>query len=288
MREPEGASEDGGLPPWRENVASNGRWPSLRLAEAWRCRELIAFFALRDFKVRYKQAFLGVAWTVVQPLIGALTFTLLFHRLADIDVGDHSYFAFSLVGFAVWSYFSTAVVAGSNSLLYNAGLLTKVAFPRLVLPLASMLPSLVDLAIGSSLALIAAVVAGDGVSPVGLVVGLPVGLVLLVLTIAGLLFLFSASVVRYRDIAVVLGFGLQVLLFVTPVAYPPSLIPGAWRTIAYVNPIAGVLGLLRWGLVSMDPPSGPQLLLSTIAAVVLLVGGLLHFRRNEQEIADII
>src|SRR5205085_1599958 len=124
-------------------------------------------------------------------LVGALTFTLLFHRLADIDVGGHSYFAFSLVGFAVWSYFSTVVVAGSNSLLYNADLLTKVAFPRLVLPVATMLPGLVDLAIGSILALVAAIVAGDGASPVGLVVGLPTGLVLLMVTIAGLLFLFS-------------------------------------------------------------------------------------------------
>jgi ABC-type polysaccharide/polyol phosphate export permease len=288
MNDPVGVADDGALPPWRENAARTGRWPSLRLAEAWHYRELIVFFALRDFKVRYKQAFLGIAWAVVQPLVGALTFTLLFHRLADIDVGGHSYFAFSLAGFAVWSYFTTAVVAGSNSLLYNAALLTKVAFPRLVLPVASMLPGLVDLAIGSTLALVAAVVAGDGVSLVGLVVGLPAGLGLLVLTVAGLLFLFSASVVRYRDVAVVIGFGLQVMLFITPVAYPPSLIPGAWQTIAYINPMAGVLGLFRWGLVSMDPPSGPQLLLSTAAAVVLLVGGLLHFRRNEQEIADII
>src|SRR3954454_16813601 len=153
MRDPVGAADDGALPPWREKAAPTGRWPPLRLTEAWRFRELIAFFALRDFKVRYKQAFLGVAWAGVQPLVGALIFTLLFQRLADIDVGG-SYFAFSLVGFAVWSYFSTPVSAGSNSLLYTAGLLTKVAFPRLVLPVASMLPGLVDLAIGSTLALI--------------------------------------------------------------------------------------------------------------------------------------
>ena len=288
MRDPVGAAADGGLPPWRENAAPSGLWPALRLGEAWQFRELIMFFALRDFRVRYKQAFLGVAWAVVQPLAGALTFTLLFHRLAEIDVGGHSYFAFSLVGFAVWSYFSIVVVAGSNSLLHNAGLLTKVAFPRLVLPLASMLPALVDLAIGSTLTLVAAVLAGDGVSIVGLVIGLPAGLVLLLVTVAGLLFLLSASVVRYRDIAVLVGFGLQVMLFITPVAYPPSLIPDGWRTLAYANPLAGVLGLFRWGLVSMDPPSAPQLLLSTGAAALLLVVGLLHFRRNEHELADII
>ncbi|MET0145897.1 MAG: ABC transporter permease [Ilumatobacteraceae bacterium] len=280
--------EEGRLAPWRENGSRTGRWPALRLTEVWTFRELIGFFALRDFKVRYKQAFLGVAWAVVQPLVGAVAFTLLFHQLADIDIGDHSYFAFSLVGYAVWSYFSTVVVAGSNSLLYNADLLTKVAFPRLVLPIATLLPALVDLAIGSALGLVATIGAGERPSPVGLVIGLPVGLVLLVVTVAGTVFLFSASIVRYRDVSVLLGFGLQVVLFASPVAYPTSLVPDEWRTVMYLNPLAGSLGLLRWGLVGMDPPSAADLLLSTLTAVVILGAGLMYFRRNEQEFADII
>jgi ABC-type polysaccharide/polyol phosphate export permease len=276
------------LPAWLDNAAPTRRRPALRLGEVWRYRELTAFFALRDFKVRYKQAFLGAAWAVVQPLVGAVAFTLLFNRLAGIDVGGRSYFAFSLVGFAIWTYFSSVVVAGSNSLLSNADLLTKVAFPRLVLPVSTLPPGLIDLAIGSALAVVVAIVAGDPVSPLGIVVGVPLGLALLVVTVAGLAFLFSASVVRYRDISVLLGFGLQVVLFASPVAYPPSLVPPGWRTVMYLNPLAGVLGLFRWGLVGMDAPSGPELLLSSGAALTALAVGLLHFRRNEREFADII
>src|SRR6478609_1404301 len=121
-------------PGWVVNTAPAGRWPALELGQFWRQRELIWFFAMRDVKVKYKQAYLGVAWAALQPLVGALTFTILFHQLAEVDVGGRSYFAFALLGFGVWTYFSNTMLIGTSSLVNNAELLTKVAFPRVVAP----------------------------------------------------------------------------------------------------------------------------------------------------------
>ena len=273
---------------WVENAAPTSRWPPLRFRQFWDHRELIWFFAVRDVKVRYKQAFLGLGWAVLQPLIGALTFTVLFNGLADVDVGDRSYFAFALVGFSVWTYFSATLSAGTGSLLYNADLLTKVAFPRIVAPAATMLPSLIDLAIGAVLAVVVGIASGDSLSPLGIVIGIPIGLPLLLVTVAGPVLFFSATVVRYRDMGVVVGFGLQLLLFASPVAYPPELVPLPWRTLLYLNPVSGCLGLLRSALIGTDLPTAPQVLLSVIVAVAVLFAGLLHFRRTEREFADII
>jgi ABC-type polysaccharide/polyol phosphate export permease len=173
-------------------------------------------------------------------------------------------------------------------LLYNANLLTKIAFPRAVLPIATLLPPMVDLALGSILAVAAAVIAGDSIPLLGLLLAVPVGLAQLVTVAAGLALFFSALIVRFRDVAVLVGFGLQVVLLASPVAYPPDLVPSAWRTAVYVNPLAGCLGLIRYGLVGTPLPSGPRLLLSAAMAVIILLGGLLHFRRREREFADII
>ncbi len=171
---------------WVVNAAPTRRWPPLRIGQLWTHRELIYFFALRDLKVRYKQAFLGVAWAGIQPLIGALTFTILFNRLADVDVDAPSYFAFALLGFGVWTYFSSTLQAGTASLLYNAELLTKVAFPRIVAPTATFLPGLIDLAVGAVLASSSPSLAERWTAVRGgLLVGLPLGLVLLVLAVAG-------------------------------------------------------------------------------------------------------
>jgi ABC-type polysaccharide/polyol phosphate export permease len=239
-------------------------------------------------KVRYKQAFLGIAWAGIQPLVGALTFTILFNRLAKVDVVGHSYFAFALVGFGIWTYFSSTVQGGTMSLVHNAELLTKVAFPRIVPPTAALLPPLIDLTISVVLATVISVATGARPTVLGVVIGLPLGLVLLGLAVVGPVLFLSATVVKYRDASTLVSFALQFLLFASPVAYPPELVPDGWRTVLYLNPVAGALTLLRAALVGTDLPTAPQLLLSVAVAVVACYIGLLHFRRSEREFADII
>jgi ABC-type polysaccharide/polyol phosphate export permease len=274
---------------WVVNAAAVGRWSALRLDQFWVKRELIYFFALRDLKVRYKQAFLGVAWAGIQPLVGALTFTILFHRLGNVDVGvGESYFAFALLGFGIWTYYSTSMQAGTGSLVANADLLTKVAFPKIVAPTAALLPGFIDLSVAAILATVVAVASGASYSAVSILVGLPLGLVMLVLAVAGPAIFLSASLVKYRDASTLVAFALQLLLFVSPVAYPPEFVPEGWRTLLYLNPLAGALGLLRAALVGTDLPTTPQLLLSGGVAVLGFVVGMHHFRRSEREFADII
>lgn len=275
------------LTQWVVNAAPTGR-VALRLGQLWRHRELVLFFAQRDVKARFKQAFLGVAWAGLQPLTGAIVFTLIFNRLANIDAPGRSYLAFALVGSVVWSYASTAMSSGASSLLHNADLLTKVDFPRIVAPAASVLPPMIDLLIGCVLATAVSVIAGDGVSLPGLIVALPAGVLLLLLTVAGPVLFFSASVVKYRDATVLLTFALQLGLFATPVVYPPTLISDRWRDAIYANPVAGVLGLFRAALIDGPLPSPLQLALSVAVAALGAFGGLRHFRRNEREFADII
>ena len=273
---------------WVVNAAPTGRWPALQIDQFWRHRELIYFFAVRDLKVRYKQAFLGVAWAVLQPLVGALTITVLFNRLADIDIGEDSYVAFALLGFGIWTYYSTALQSGTASLVNNAELLTKVSFPRIVAPAAALLPGFIDLAVAVVLAAIVSLASGGAVDGVSLAIGLPLGVAMLVLAVAGPVLFLSAALVKYRDASTLVSFGLQLLLFASPVAYPPDFVPGGWRTVLYVNPLAGALGLLRAAFVGTPLPSAPRLLLSGLVAVFLLLVGLVHFRRSEREFADII
>ncbi|HWL42415.1 MAG TPA: ABC transporter permease [Ilumatobacter sp.] len=273
---------------WVDNNAPTRRWPALRFTELWQHRELVWFFALRDVKVRYKQAFLGAAWALIQPLIGAATFTLLFHELAGVDVGGTSYFAFALVGYAVWTYVSSSISAGSGSLLYNSDLLTKVSFPRIVAPASSLLPGLIDLGLSMLIAVVVGLLAGDMLSPVGLAVGLIPGLALMVVAVAGPVLYLSAAVVRYRDVTTLVGFGLQVGMFAAPIAYPVDLVPGVWQTLIYLNPVTGVVGLLRSALIGAPLPPAGGVAMSSAVAVIVLIAGASHFRRREREFADII
>jgi len=271
-----------------ENAAPTGRWPRLQLAQLWTHRELIYFFALRDVKVRYKQAFLGAAWAGLQPLIGALAFTVLFNGLADVTVDSDSYFVFALVGFIAWTYFSSALSSGTNSLLWNAELLTKVSLPRIALPFATLLPPLVDLTVGAVLAIVITLIWGGGLSVVGLLIGVPVAVVLLLVATMGPVLIFSALIVKYRDTAVLVTFGLQLFLFVSPVGYPPELVPEPWRTIQYLNPVAGCLALLRWGLAGTPAPEPGLVAISMATAVAVLFAGAYYFRANERQFVDII
>src|SRR5690242_4286142 len=211
---------------WTENRPTAGA-RAIDLRELWRYRELLYFLALRDVNARYKQAFFGVAWSVVQPFAGVAVFALVFRKLADVPSDGVPYAVFALLGFTVWTYFSASVGAATQSLVSNASLVTKVYFARLVAPLAALLPGLIGL--GVSLVLVGVLMAGYGIAPGVEVLALPLCLAGLMGAALGPGVLFGALNVKYRDIATVVGFLLQLWLFASPVAYPSSLVHGGWR-----------------------------------------------------------
>ena len=271
-------------PPWRQNAAGRGNSTAAGAA-LWQSRDLIWFFALRDLRVRYKQAALGVLWVLLQPVVTVVIFTLVFSRLASISSEGVPYPLFALLGMVVWTYFSTAAVSGSEVLVNNPTLVTKVSFPRLAAPAAAMLPPLVDLAV--SMVLVVVLMVYYRVTPSWRVVAVPGWLLLVVLAAFGVTLWLSALNVRYRDVRHAIGPMMQVWLFASPVAYPGSLLSG-WQEVAYaLNPMTGVIGLARWSLLGTPWP-GMSLVVSALSVAVLLGGGLVYFQRAQRSFADVI
>jgi ABC-type polysaccharide/polyol phosphate export permease len=279
-----GGDPDAAVPPWRENtplgMAQDLPWTAL-----WRSRELIGYFALRDIRLRYRQAVLGVLWVLAQPIASVAVFTVVFGRLAGVGSEGVPYPLFALVGMATWSYFSSAVLSGSGVLVANANLVSKVYFPRLAAPAASLLPPAVDLAV--CLVLVEVVAFGYGVTPTLRVLAVPVWLLLLAGTAFGLSVWLSALNVRYRDVQQAVAPVLQVWLFASPVAYPSTLLVG-WHGLVYgLNPMVGVIELGRWSLLGTPWPGWPLLVSATTAGVVLS-SGLVYFQRAQRSFADVI
>lgn len=271
-------------PAWRENSGRDGlREPVL--AALWRSRDLVRFFVLRDLRVRYSQAVLGVVWVLLQPAATVVVFTLVFSRLGRVGSDGIPYPLFALAGMVVWTYFSGAVSRGSESLVGNPELVTKVSFPRVAAPTAAVLSPLVDLAV--ALALLAALLVGYRRSPGWAVLATPVWLVLVVLAALGASLWLSALNVRFRDVKQALGPALQIWLFASPVAYPSSALDG-WTALLYaVNPVVGIIGLARWSLLG-GPWPGWALAVSSAVVVLVLVSGAAYFRRAQREFADVI
>ena len=269
---------------WRENRPTAGA-RVLRLGELWEYRELVYFLALRDVKSRYKQAFFGLAWTVLQPIAGVAIFTLVFRRIADVPSEGVSYPVFALLGFVLWSYFASSFGNASGSLVANAALVTKIYFPRLAAPIAALLPGLVHLVIG--LALLAGLMAVVGEAPSAKTPLLAVCVAWAMLVALGPGLLFATVNVKYRDIGAVAGFLTQLWFLATPVAYPSSLVPEAWRWAYAANPMVGVVETARWAVLDTPRP-GAEILLSLGVTLLLLALGLLYFQRTEREFADVI
>jgi lipopolysaccharide transport system permease protein len=263
---------------------SRGR-PSLRLHELWTHRELLYFLTWRDIKVRYKQTALGVTWAILQPLLGMLIFTIFFGHLADVGSDGLPYALFSYSALVLWTFFSNGVSQSSNSLVASSSLLTKVYFPRLVIPLGAIVAGVVDLVFG--LFFLAILMAAYGVAPPLGVLLAPVFLLLMFVTVLGVGLLFSALNVNYRDVRYVVPFLTQLWLFATPIAYPSSLLEEPWRTLYGINPMVGAIDGFRWSVLG-GPWPGWSLALSTASALVLAITGLYYFRRMERDFADII
>jgi len=267
-------------------IGPPSRWPSLDLHELWQYRELLYFLTWRDIKVRYKQTALGAAWAVIQPLFIMVVFSLFFGRLAGVPSDGLPYPVFTLCALLPWQLFAHALTEASNSLVGSQNLITKVYFPRLVVPISAVLGGLADFVI--AFVILLGMLFFYGIVPGWQIVALP-GLVLLaVMTALAVGLWLSALNVQYRDVRYTINFLVQFWLFATPVAYPSSIVPVKWRALYGLNPMVGVVDGFRWALTGRPESPGSVLLVSVIVVSVLLVGGLYYFRRLEQQFADII
>jgi lipopolysaccharide transport system permease protein len=260
--------------------------PRLNLAHLWPYRDLIVFLAWRDVSVRYKQTVLGVAWAILQPLAAMAVFSLFFGSLLGVDSGDVPYPLFSYAALLPWQYFSTALTAIALSLVGNQNLVTKVYFPRLIIPLAASLPPVVDVAIAGLLYF--GLMAFYGQALTWSLALLPVFLLLALLTALGFGLWLASLTVQYRDFRYVIPFLLQIWLFASPITYASDLVPEAWRPLYALNPMVGVIDGFRWALLGTAAPDPGPLLVSCVVTGLVLLGGLYYFRQTERIFADVI
>ncbi|RMG47007.1 MAG: ABC transporter permease [Acidobacteria bacterium] len=259
-------------------------WPDP--AELWRYRELLYFLAWRDVKVRYKQTALGAAWAVIQPAAQMLLFTALFGRLARLPSDGAPYALFAYAGLVPWTYFAGALHQAGNSLVTNRQLVEKVWFPRLLVPLASTAAGLVDLLVASLL--LPPLLLWHGRVPGVRIAALPLFVALAALAAAAAGVWLAALNVRYRDVRYTIPFLAQLWMFATPVVYPASLVPPAWRALYALNPMVGVVEGFRWCLIPGTPAPGSLAVISAAAGTALLLSGVLYFQRVERTFADVV
>jgi lipopolysaccharide transport system permease protein len=256
----------------------------LRLREVWAYRELLYFFVWRDVKIRYKQTDIGVLWVVLQPVLTMLVFTLFFGRLAKLPSQGLPYPVFYFAALVPWTYFAYSLLMTTNVVVDNQRLITKVYFPRLILPISAALSGLVDFAIGFVVLAIFTVV--YGIKPTLAALWLPVLLLLAFFTALGVGLWMSALNALYRDVRYVIPFLIQFWMFASPVAYPSTLVPERWRWLYGLNPMAGVIDGFRWAVTGHGQAPGPILIASAGAVALVLLGGLFFFNRMETAVAD--
>ena len=267
-------------------IQPSSGWVAVRLGELWEYRELLYFLIWRDLKVRYRQTLLGASWAILQPFSTMVVFTVFFGRIAGLPSDGIPYPLFAYTALVPWTFFAQGLTLSSNSIVANQALIRKVYFPRLVIPIATIASIVVDFAIASLVLLM--MMAYYGVVPTAHLAWLPLLFLLALVTALGAGLWLSALNVLYRDVQYIVPFIVQVWLFSTPIVYPSSLIPAEWRSLYGLNPMAGVVEGFRWALLDTDTRPGPMVLASAVAAVVLLVGGLLFFRRMERSFSDVV
>jgi lipopolysaccharide transport system permease protein len=267
------------------HIEATQGWVALRLHELWEYRELLYFLTWRDIKVRYKQTVFGVAWAVIQPFFTMIVFSLFFGKLAKVPSDDLPYPIFSYAALLPWNLFASSLGQSANSLVNSANLIKKIYFPRLVIPLSSVLSGTVDFAIAFTILL--GMMIYYGIRPTSTVWLLPFFLLLTLITALGVGVWLSALNVEFRDVRYVVPFLIQFWLFATPVAYPSSLLTGGWRILYGLNPMTGVVEGFRWALLGTQPPSA-MLGVSAFISLAIFVSGVLYFRRMEKGFADLV
>ena len=267
-------------------IESPHKWLELRLADVWQYRELLYFFVWRDVKVRYKQTVIGISWVVLQPLLSMGVFTIFFGRLAKLPSDGLPYPVFYFAALVPWTYFASALQNATNVVVENQRVITKVYFPRLILPLSSVVSGLVDFSVAFIVLILMTL--GFRFTPGAAMLWLPAFLLLAIATALGIGLWLSALNALYRDVRYVTPFLVQFWMLASPVAYPSSLVPAKWRWLYGLNPMAGVIEGFRWALTGHGQSPGALLLASAGAVLLLVLSGLLFFQRMEGTVADLV
>ena len=265
--------------------ASSG-WRLIDWRELWRYRDLFYFLVWRNVKVRYAQSVLGLGWAVIRPVFSMIVFSIVFGRLAKVSSDGVPYAIFSYAALVPWTYFSSALTGASGSLVGASGMISKVYFPRLIIPLTTVLSNLVDFAI--ALLILFGLMVWFGMQPTIWALLLPLLVLLMMLTATGLGMWLTALAIQYRDVNYGLSFAVQLLMYAAPVVYPASSIPQQYRWLYGLNPMAGVIEGFRSALLGTNPMPWDLLLPGTITAIIVFIGGALYFRRMERIFADVV
>lgn len=274
------------VPRHTTRIQATGRWRFLDLTEIWHYRELLFFLAWRDIQIRYKQTAIGVLWVVAQPLASIVVFSLFFGGLAKIPSDGVPYPLFVFAALLPWQVFARAMMEASNSLVSDQRLISRVYFPRILVPFASVMAALFDFAV--TFLLFLAMMAIYGVFPGKAVLMLPVFLFLMTATALGVGFWLAPLNIEYRDVTYILPFLTQLWMFLTPVVYPSSMIPEKWRFLYGLNPLAGVVEGFRWSLLGTGPGPSAMLLVSSLVAIGLMLSGIVWFRSRERTFTDAV
>jgi lipopolysaccharide transport system permease protein len=261
-------------------------WSSLRLADVWAYRELLYFLVWRDIKVRYKQTVLGAGWAILQPFFTMVIFSIFFGSLAKMPSDDVPYPIFAYAALVPWTFFANGLTQAVNSVVGGSSLITKVYFPRIILPLSAVMAGIVDFMF--AFAVLVGMALYYGVLPSWRIVTLPIFVAMVVMTALSVALWLSALNVQYRDIRYIAPFIVQVWLFATPIAYPSSLLSEPALTVYGLNPMVGVVEGFRWALLGTGTKPGPMIVVSSLVCLALLLGGAYYFRRVERTFADVI
>jgi lipopolysaccharide transport system permease protein len=261
-------------------------WLAVNLQELWAYRELVYFLVWRDVKVRYKQTVIGIGWTILQPLTTMVIFTVIFGNFAKIPSDGLPYPVFAYTALLPWDLFANALNRCTASLVGSANLITKVYFPRLIVPASAIISGIIDFAI--AFVFLLGIMLWFHIVPSWHAIALPIFLLLALMTALAVGLWLSALNVRYRDVGHAIPFLIQIWMFLSPVAYPVSLVPEKWRLLYSLNPMAGVIEGFRWALLGKESPDFKLIAVSTAVVVVLLLGGLVYFKRIERTFADVV
>ena len=277
---------DGSTQPGRVLIRPVSGWMPLNLRELWEYRELLYFLVWRDLKVRYKQTALGVAWVVLQPLFLMLVFTLFFGRLVGVPSDGLPYSIFVYTGILPWQLFSRGLNEAGMSLVANERVITKIYFPRILVPASAVLSSLIDFSV--AFIVLVGYMLAYGIQPGFSILALSLFVLLAVMAALGVGLWLAALNVVYRDVRYTLPFLTQIWMFATPIIYPVSVVPEAWRSLYSLNPMVGVVEGFRWSLLGTATPADPMLGVSALIVVGVFIGGIFYFQRVEQTLADVI